>query len=47
MEFNEHIPQDALEQYAMETLPESEIEPLEMHLLVCEACQDRLRDLGS
>jgi len=27
----------------METLPESEIEPLEMHLLVCEACQDRLK----
>ena len=29
----------------METLPESEIEPLEMHLLVCEACQDRLKHL--
>jgi hypothetical protein len=24
MEFDEHISQDALEQYAMETLPESE-----------------------
>ena len=42
-DLNEHIWQDALEQYAMETLPESEIEPLEMHLLVCEACQDRLK----
>ena len=45
MDLNEHIWQDALEQYAMETLPESEIEPLEMHLLVCEACQDRLKHL--
>ena len=44
-DLNEHIWQDALEQYAMETLPESEIEPLEMHLLVCEACQDRLKHL--
>jgi len=40
--FDEHISEDAIEQYAMETLPQSEIEPLEMHLLVCEACQDRL-----
>lgn len=29
----------------METLPESEIEPLEVHLRVCEACQDRLGHL--
>jgi hypothetical protein len=47
MEFNKYISQDALERYAMETLKESEIAPLEAHLLVCEACQDRLRDLGS
>lgn len=45
MEFAEHISQDALERYAMETSPDSEIEPLEMHLLVCEACQDRLKHL--
>ena len=45
MEFNAHISQDALERYTMETLPESEIEALEMHLLVCDACQDRLRHL--
>ncbi len=42
MDLSEHVSQDALEQYAMETLPESEIEPLEEHLLVCEPCQDRL-----
>ncbi len=46
MNFDEHIPQDALEQYAMETLPESEIAPLEMHLVGCEACQDRLGHLN-
>ena len=40
-----HISQDAPERYAMETLPESEIAALEMHLLVCEACQDRLKHL--
>lgn len=45
MEFDEHISQDALEQYAMETSPESEIAPLEMHLLICPACQDRLGHL--
>ena len=41
MEFNEHVSQDALEWYATGTLPESEIEPTEMHLLVCPGCQDR------
>jgi anti-sigma factor RsiW len=45
MDPSDHISQDALEQYAMETLPESEIEPLEVHLRVCEACQDRLGHL--
>ncbi len=41
MDHSENISQDALEQYAMETLPEPEIAPLETHLLVCEVCQDR------
>ena len=45
MEFTEHISQDALERYAMETSLDSEIEPVEMHLLVCEACQARLKHL--
>ena len=45
MDLSEHILHDALERYAMETLPESEIAPLEVHLLVCPACQGRSRDL--
>jgi anti-sigma factor RsiW len=43
MDLSEHVSQDASERYAVENLPESEIEPLEMHLLVCETCQDRLK----
>lgn len=42
MNFDEHIWQEALEQYSMETLPGSEIAPLETHLLVCPVCPDRL-----
>lgn len=45
MDLGQQISKEELEQYAMEKLPESEIEPLEMHLLVCEACQDRLKHL--
>lgn len=33
---------DRIEQYSMGTLPESEIDELEEHLLVCESCQERL-----
>lgn len=38
-----HVSDDWLEQYAMRTLPESEATTLEEHLLVCPACQDRLK----
>jgi hypothetical protein len=37
-----HIPEDALEQYATRTLPDMEIEPLELHLFNCSECRDRL-----
>ena len=37
-----HIPEDALEQYVMRTLPGLEIEPLEVHLFNCSECRDRL-----
>ena len=37
-----HISQGALESYVMRTLPDSEIEPLEVHLFMCEECRDRL-----
>ena len=38
-----HIAEDSLEQYAMGALPEPEAGPLEEHLLICTACQDRLQ----
>ena len=38
----DHISEDALEQYAMQTHPESACETLEEHLLVCSECQERL-----
>jgi hypothetical protein len=34
---------DRIERYSMGTLPEEEVAELEEHLLVCEACQSRLR----
>jgi hypothetical protein len=40
-----HVSDDVIEQYSMGTLPVFEVEPFEKHLLVCEACQDRLRDM--
>ena len=43
MEDVKHISEEALERYAMLTLPRRRIEPLEYHLLTCGACQDRVR----
>jgi hypothetical protein len=37
-----HISQEALKSYVMRTLPDSEVEPLEVHLFVCSDCRDRL-----
>jgi hypothetical protein len=37
-----HVPDDDLERYVMRTLPESDAERLEEHLLVCAECGDRL-----
>lgn|GEM_PF-2059286 len=39
----QHIPEDSLEQYAMGAFPEPEAGPLEEHLLICTACQERLQ----
>jgi hypothetical protein len=39
----QHIAEDSLEQYAMGAVPEPEVAPLEEHLLICAACQDRLQ----
>jgi hypothetical protein len=38
----EHIGEDDLEQYAMQTLPESVCLTLEEHLLICPDCRERL-----
>ena len=37
-----HITEDALEEYAMRTLPDSEWDRIEEHLLVCAECRNRL-----
>ena len=39
----EHISEDALERYAMRTLPEPELAVLEEHLLICAECRQRLQ----
>ncbi|MGJ5813669.1 hypothetical protein [Paludibaculum fermentans] len=38
-----HIAEDSFEQYSMGTLEDSQLAPLEEHLLVCHECQDRLK----
>ena len=39
VKFATHPPEEALEEYAFDRLPESAIIPLEEHILVCESCQ--------
>jgi hypothetical protein len=39
-----HASEDALERYCLGSVPPAELERIESHLLVCIACQDRLRD---
>jgi hypothetical protein len=39
-----HASEDVLEQYCLGLVPAAELEALEGHLLVCTACQDRLRE---
>ena len=43
MEIVQHVSDDTLERYAMQTLPESESGPLEEHILICPDCQERLQ----
>ena len=42
METVQHVSDDTLERFAMQTLHEPEAGPLEEHLLVCNECRDRL-----
>ena len=43
MEIVQHVTDDTLERYAMQTLPDSECGPLVDHLLVCPGCRERLK----
>jgi hypothetical protein len=37
-----HISEDSLELYVMRSVPDSEVEPLEVHFFICSDCRDRL-----
>ncbi len=39
-----HPSEDALEQYALGSMPEEQAAELEEHLLICATCQDRLQE---
>jgi hypothetical protein len=43
VEIVKHVTDDSLERYAMQMVPESELGPLEEHLLTCPNCLDRLQ----
>jgi hypothetical protein len=42
--FDRHAGEEALERYSMGTLAESELEPVEEHLLICPTCQGHLEE---
>jgi hypothetical protein len=42
-----HESEDRLELYALRRLPDSEVEPVENHLLVCDACRERLEEVSA
>lgn len=37
-----HTSEDYIEKFAMGTLSEAELAPIEEHLLICSECRDRL-----
>jgi anti-sigma factor RsiW len=39
-----HLCDDELERYYLGMLSESELEPLEIHLLTCSTCIDRMKE---
>jgi hypothetical protein len=43
VEIVQHVTDDSLERYAMQMVPESELGPMEEHLLTCPNCVDRLQ----
>ncbi len=42
---SEHTSDEALEQYAMHSLPEPELAGVEEHLLICSRCQEQLKEI--
>jgi len=44
MDLYKHASDDALEAYILRTLPEMEVAPFEMHVLVCPLCLVRLAE---
>ncbi len=45
MDFKEHPTEDMLEQYLFRSIPDSDVEQLEEHLLVCHSCVDAAEQL--
>lgn len=46
MEHRFHRTDDELEQYALNRLPDADLQLLEEHLIICATCQDRLDEIG-
>ena len=42
-----HLREEELEQYAMDRMPASALRVLELHLLVCHRCQDRMAEMDA
>ena len=40
-----HIPEDALERYALGRVPDEDCAPLDEHLLICPTCQAGLEEM--
>jgi hypothetical protein len=43
--FTAHISEDVLEEYAFNRLSEAQMAPLEEHILICRACQEKLGEV--
>ena len=43
MEIVQHVPDETLERFAMQAIPDSESERLEEHILICPDCRERLQ----
>jgi anti-sigma factor RsiW len=45
MELNQHASDDTLEAYVMLTLPDTEVGPVERHLIICRLCCWRFSEM--